>query len=209
MRSDHIKRKNQQALRRKFAANALKNGIGSFFSMMDANGNGKISRKEFQRGLEKLGMGVILSDEEQVDSLFAAIDTDRNSILDLDEVTEFVGMMAKGSDTVAMHRQAPPSIRLRPANYAEMRAESVRNKNSTRQRKLPFSMGTMALPLVVPRPTSRRIATSPLVAPRPTSRSIYSIPSTPHGLTQQRAAVTPVVNRLCSLPDMRDAGPAS
>jgi hypothetical protein len=167
VRSNLMKQEKQQALRRRFAAETVERGVGKIFKFLDEDQDGEITRNEFHRGMEKLGMPVILADKEQVNSMFAAIDTDGNGVLGCNEVAEFMSMMAKGPITVKRPRSLP-TIKLRPANFAEERAAATEKKFAARQEKIPFSLGVMVLPLQVPK---SKACTRALVCSRHTRRA--------------------------------------
>jgi len=60
--------------------------INSTFRMIDENGDGRITKKELIRGM-KLYNPSIENPEEEVDKIFASIDTDNNGYLEYEEFT--------------------------------------------------------------------------------------------------------------------------
>jgi hypothetical protein len=98
-----IKKANRRKLRHAFMTRANANGgIRSLFNELDADGDGSITLKEFYMGLQKLGLGLTLTRDE-VAEIHREMDLNNDSVVDLDEISNFVGSLRVGKKTKGKH----------------------------------------------------------------------------------------------------------
>ncbi|XP_060516961.1 calcyphosin-like protein [Cylas formicarius] len=57
-------------------------GLGRLFRIMDEDGNKKLNKEEFERGLREIGLEIT---DQELDEMFEQFDTDKNGSVNLDE----------------------------------------------------------------------------------------------------------------------------